>query len=111
LSNSIALDSDEETETEDNKDNDRIQRSNKNGSAYERAYPFFVNHRNTTSLSYGIIDEYHSSTVLDPFARSGNPMDHHHYRQRPDIDKYVLNLLTKHFIRFICLILIDILNQ
>ncbi len=95
MSNSIALDSDEETETEDNKDKDQIQRSNKNDSAHERTYPFFVNNRNTTSLSHGII------IVLDPFARSGNPMEHHHYRKRPEIDKYVWNLLTKHFIRFI----------
>jgi hypothetical protein len=86
--NSIYLYSEEETDTDDDDIIAQILRSNESLSRYEQMNSYFFDNRNSTAVSYQTNDIYNSSTQLDPFARSLNPSDRHHYEKQPTIQKY-----------------------
>jgi len=102
---SFYLDSDEETETDDDEIITQILRSNESSIDYEQVNSSLFNNRNNTAISYGTNDKYSLPTSLDPFTQSLNPNDRHRYRKRPSIQKYVFHFLIKHFIFSIFLVL------
>jgi hypothetical protein len=83
--NNVSLDSNEESETDEEEIIARILKSNESPNIYEKT--------NSSLVKNG---GYDSPTLVDPFARSLNPDDHHLYRKRPTIKKCVFNFLIFH---------------
>jgi murein L,D-transpeptidase YafK len=83
--NTVSLDSDEESETDENEIIVRILKSNESPNIYEKT--------NSSLVKNG---GYDSPTPVDPFARSLNSGDHPLYRKRPTIQKCVFNFLIFH---------------
>jgi len=87
--NSIYLYSEEETDTDDNEIVALILRSNESLSHDEQMDSSFFDNRHSTTVSYQKNDIYSSSSPFDPFARSLNASDLHHYGKQSAIKKYV----------------------
>jgi len=72
LNNIFLLDSEEETESDDQETDAQRLRSDKSGYDLMNSY---------SSNSYKTSNGYKSPTPVDPFARSLNTNGHHHYRK------------------------------
>ncbi|CAF3805356.1 unnamed protein product [Rotaria sordida] len=76
-----SLDSNEESETEDSQEIDRILKSKEMDSGYIQTYPFFFNNYNTIAVLNEAIGGYNLPMPFSSYVRSVYPNHRHHYQK------------------------------